>query len=322
MFISAEKFKQKSPLLNRMRDLMRSMHMARTTEDTYVDWCAKFFSWTGCASVDCMDGKMVEAYLTHLAVGKKVSASTQNQCFNALLFLFRRVIKKEFGEVKAKRAKQPDRIPEWLTHEEMVLLIDKVAIEWKLPTQIAYGSGLRLMELLRLRVKDIDFSAKVIIVRDGKGAKDRITLLPNSLVDRLKSQIEKVRATHEADLRDGFGSVYLPGALAKKYPNAAKDFKWQYLFPSREICADENGNKRRHHLFPNGFQTALRLAGKRCGFNKRVHPHCLRHSFATSFLQNGGNLQTLQELLGHKHITTTMIYTHCVDLSKAKSPID
>jgi integron integrase len=320
--ISAEQFKAKSPLLKKMRETMRGLHMARTTEDTYVDWCAKFFSWSGCSSLDCLDGKLVEQYLTHLAVEKKVAASTQNQAFNALLFLFRRVLAKELGRVEAKRAKVGRNVPVWLTTTEIQLLLKELSGDWQLLAKIGFGSGLRLMELLRLRIKDVDFSNGLIIVRDGKGANDRVTVLPKGIVAELRNKIEQTRLVHERDLLNGFGSVYLPESLAKKYPTAARDLKWQYVFPSREICKDENGTLRRHHLFPNGFQTALRLAAKRAGINKRVSPHVLRHSFATAFLENGGNLQTLQELLGHEEITTTMIYTHCVDLKKAKSPLD
>ena len=322
MPISAEQFKSKSPLLNKMRDVMRSLHMARTTEDTYVDWCARFFSWSGCSKLECLDGKLVEEYLTHLAVEKKVSSSTQNQAFNALLFLFRRVLSKELGRVEAKRAKVGRNVPVWLTSEEIKSLLSHMSGDWLLLAKLGFGSGLRLMELLRLRVKDVDFSNGLILVRDGKGAKDRVTVLPKGIIEPLRNKIEQTRLVHERDLMDGFGSVYLPESLARKYQSAQTDFKWQYVFPSREICKDENGQLRRHHLFPNGFQTALRLAGKRAGIMKRVHPHVLRHSFATAFLENGGNLQTLQELLGHDQITTTMIYTHCVDLKKAKSPLD
>ncbi len=300
---------------------MRSLHMATTTEDAYIDWSAKFFAWSGCGSLDCMDSKLVESYLTHLAVDKKVSASTQNQAFNALLFLFRRVIGKDFGEVKAKRAKETKNIPEWLTPEEISQLLKHLEGDWHLLTRLGFGTGLRLMELLRLRVKDVDFSAGCISVRGGKGGKDRVVMLPKSLVADLKKKIQATKETHERDTQNGFGKTWLPGALARKYPGAAFDFKWQYVFPSREICSHE-GEQRRHHLFPNGFQTALRNAAKRAGINKRVHPHALRHSFATAFLTNGGNLQTLQKLLGHKDISTTLIYTHCVDLTKAKSPLD
>jgi integron integrase len=296
--------------------------MSLSTEDCYVHWAADFLSWSGCNSEGALTGKTVERYLTHLVVNRKVSASTQNQAFNALLFLFRRVLGKEFGEVKAERARTKINIPEWLTRDELQLLFKELAGDWLLLARLAYGTGLRLMELLRLRIKDIDFGNGMILVRDGKGAKDRLVPLPKSLTKDLSARVFNTKKIHEADLKNGLGSVYLPGALAKKWPNAPKDFKWQYLFPSREICATDDGHRRRHHLFPNGFQTALRQAGARAQITKRVHPHILRHSFATHFLENGGNLQMLQQLLGHKEITTTMIYTHCVDLNHAKSPLD
>lgn len=301
---------------------MATAHMAQSTVYAYVNVCADFFSWADCGTADCLDGKMVERYLTHLAVDRKVSASTQNQAFNALLFLFRHVLQKEFGKVKAERAKTQPNIPEWLTRDELSELFKKLEGDWLLLAKLGYGSGLRLMELLRLRVKELDFGNKMVIVKDGKGGKDRLVPMPKSLIDDLQLRVANTKSIHENDLKNGFGSVWLPDALAKKYPNAPKDFKWQWVFPSREICLADDGAMRRHHLFPNGFQTALRLAGQRAKINKRVHPHILRHSFATHFLENGGNLQMLQSLLGHKDITTTMIYTHCVNLNHAKSPLD
>ena len=319
---SAEKWKLKSPLLKRMREIMRTKHMSIKTEDAYVSWCAQFFAWSDCGSVDCMDGKLAEDFLTHLAVEKKVSAATQNQCFNAILFLFRHVLGKELGEVKAQRAKISRHIPEWLTRDELKKLFGELEKEWLLLARLGYGTGLRLMELLRLRVKDIDFGNGTIFVRDGKGAKDRMVMLPKTLEHDLFIQIAAVDTLHKKDLAAGYGAVYLPGALAKKYPNAPKSIGWQYLFPSREICKSEDGELRRHHLFPNGFQTALKLAGQRAKICKRVHPHILRHSFATHFLENGGGLQMLQTLMGHKDVSTTMIYTHCIDLKRANSPAD
>jgi integron integrase len=318
---TTEQWKNKSPLIQKMRDTMRTLHMSRRTEEAYVHWCCDLFAWSKCSRVECLDGKLVESFLSHLAINRKVSASTQNQAFNALLFLFRRVIGKEFGEVSATRAKVSKHIPEWLTVDEVKSLLATLDGEWKTLTRLGFGTGLRLMELLRLRVKDIQFSSGTIYVRDGKGAKDRIVMLPKSCVDDLKKQIEFVKAQHEKDLAQGYGEVWMPNALAIKYPNASKQIGWQYLFPSRTLC-EADGTLRRHHLFANGFQTALRLAAKKAGISKRVHPHVLRHSFATAFLQNGGSLQTLQGLLGHKDVKTTMIYTHCLQARDAKSPAD
>lgn len=318
----AETWKRKSPLIQRLRDQMETAHLSRSTVKAYIHWCASFFAWANCGAVECLDGGMVERYLTHLATERKVSASTQNQSFNALLYLFRNVLKIDLGKIDACRAKTSQHVPEWLTKPEIVALFDALEGDWWLLARLGYGTGLRLMELLRLRVKDVDFGNGTVTVRDGKGGKDRIVSLPRSLAEALRAKVEAVRQLHAADLKAGFGSVWLPDALARKYPRAATSLPWQWLFPSREICRADDGTMRRHHLFPNGFQTALRLAGQRAKIEKRVHPHLLRHSFATHFLENGGNLQTLQKLLGHKSVETTMIYTHCVDLRAVRSPLD
>lgn len=301
---------------------MRANYLSIRTEDAYVNWCADLFAWAKCGDLSCLNEKLVERFLTHLAVERKVSASTQNQAFNALLFLFRRVLDKEFGKIASERVQRLARVPEWLTRDEIVVLLSALDGDWKLLAQIGYGTGLRLMELLRLRVKDVDFGNRLIFVRDGKGGKDRIVILPASLVMPLRIRVEKTIVLHKADLEAGYGSVFMPNLLAKKYPKAASESKWQYLFPSRKICRSEDGVMRRHHLFPNGFQTELRKAAIRAKIGKRVHPHILRHSFATHFLENGGNLQILQKLMGHKDVATTMIYTHCVNLNSATSPLD
>lgn len=321
VFYPTSAWKAKSPLLSRLREIAATEHKSDSTIDAYVHWCASFFSWAHCGSVDCLDGSLVERYLTHLAVERKVSASTQNQAFNALLYLFRQVIGKDLGDINARRAKHSDNLPVWFSRDEIQALFSHLTGDWLLLARLAYGTGLRLMELLRLRIKDVDFANLMLAVRDGKGQKDRAVPLPRSLVEDLRRKIESVRLTFEADKRAGICDVFLPGAIARKFPKANTDFKWQYLFPSKEIC-EHAGKRRRHHLFPNGFQTALREAGKIAAIEKRVHPHALRHTFATHFLENGGNLQMLQTILGHKHITTTMIYTHCVDLKHARSPLD
>lgn len=313
---------RKSRLIKQMRETMLVEHKSDSTISCYLAACADFFSWANCGSSECLDGQMVERYLTHLAVDRKVSASYQNQHFNALLYLFRNVLKKELGKIDACRASISQRVPEWLTKDELQALFRELDGDWLLLTRLAYGTGMRLMELLRLRVKDVDFGNGIIAIRSGKGGKDRLLPLPKTLVDALKDRIALTKSIHVRDLADGFGSVFLPGALAKKYPNAPTDFKWQYLFPSRKICRADDGCQRRDHLFPNGFQTELRKAGLRAKITKRVHPHLLRHSFATHFLENGGNLQMLQKLMGHKSVETTMIYTHCVDLHAARSPLD
>lgn len=313
---------QKSRLIKQMREMMTAGHMSKSTISCYLSACADFFSWANCGSPECLDGSMVERYLTHIAVEKKVSASYQNQHFNALLYLFRNVLKKELGKIDACRAKTSQHVPEWLTKDEISALFKELEGDWLLLAQIAYGTGARLMELLRLRVKDPDFGNAAIAIHDGKGGKDRLVPMPNKLIVPIANRITKTELIHRQDLKDGYGDVWLPGALARKYPNASRSSRWQWLFPSREICKAEDGTMRRHHLFPNGFQTELRKAGFRAKIQKRVHPHILRHSFATHFLENGGNLQMLQKLLGHKSVETTMIYTHCVDLKSARSPLD
>lgn len=322
MAASVETWKLKSPLIAKMREVMAVNHLSKSTVQAYIHWCASFFAWAKCGTVECLDGSMVERYLTHLAVNKKVSASTQNQSFNALLYLFRNVLKKDLGNIDACRAKTSQHVPEWYTRDELSLIFKHLTGDWLLLARLDYGTGLRLMELLRLRVKDADCSNKIVVVHDGKGGKDRIVPMPNTLIEAIQQRKDETKNIHESDLKAGYGTVWLPHSLARKYPNAPRDLKWQWLFSSRTLCKGDNGELRRHHLFPNGFQTALRLAGERASIQKRVHPHGLRHSFATHFLENGGNLQMLQQLLGHKDITTTMIYTHCVDLKAARSPLD
>jgi integron integrase len=305
-----------------MRDKMRLDHMAKSTESSYTAHVTQFFAWLHWKTPDQIDGQDVTDYLTHLAVDNKVSASTQNQAFNALLFMFRYVLKKEMGKVNSVRAKTSQHVPEFLSRDELKSLFAQLSGDWLLLSRLGYGTGMRLMELLRLRIKDVDFGNGIINIRDGKGAKDRVVPMPKSLRADLLLRVENTKHIHAEDLQRGFGSVWLPDALAKKYPNAPKDFKWQWLFPSREICKADDGAMRRHHLFPTGFQTELRKAGLRAKINKRVHPHCLRHSFASHYLENSGNLILLKELMGHKDVTTTQIYTHTLEARNAVSPAD
>lgn len=320
--ISISKFKAKSPFINDVRQKMRALRLSPRTEDAYVHWIADFLAWTGWTKPAEVTGAQVTEYLSALAVERKVAASTQNQAFNALLFLFRRVLEKEFGEVKAVRAKTTPNVPEILTKEELVRLCAQLEGDWLLLTQLCYGTGLRLMELLRLRVKDFDFGNGVITVHDGKGGKNRAVPLPRSLATALQAKLRLVAAQHEADTLAGLGTVWMPGALAKKYPTALKSLKWQWAFPSREICRAEDGTRRRHHLFPNGFQTALREAGIRAGISKRVSPHILRHSHATALLEMGRSINEVQQRLGHADVKTTMIYLHTVETKRMPSPID
>lgn len=317
-----EAFKRKSPWLKCVRDKMRMLRLSPRTEDAYCHWIVDFCRWCKWHPPETFTSQQVTDYLSSLAVDRKVSASTQNQAFNALLFLFRRVLEKEFGEVKATRARVSANVPEFVTPDEFKLIVNHLAGDSKLLALIAFGTGLRLMELVRLRIKDVDFGAGLIIVHDGKGGKNRVVPLPKSLRQALFLKIAANKVQHDKDLADGYGAVWLPGLLADKYPNAPKDFKWQWLFPSPTICKADDGSFRRHHLFPTGFQNALKLAGEKAGLRKRIHPHALRHGHATALLAMGRSLEELRQRLGHKDIRTTQIYLHCVSMAEAPNPVD
>jgi integron integrase len=262
-----------------------------------------------------MGATEVEAFLTHLAVTGRVSASTQNQAKCAILFLYRQVLEVELPWLEnIIQAKAPRRLPVVLTRAEVAALLGKLrGVHW-LIAGLLYGSGMRVMECLRLRVKDVDFAKREIIVRDGKGFKDRVTMLPGSLAAPLQTHLTKVRALHEEDLRAGYGAVYLPYALERKYPNAAREWGWQYIFPSAKLSVDpRSGVTRRHHLDEKGIQRAIRQAARATGVVKPASPHTLRHSFATQLLESGYDIRTIQELLGHKDVSTTQIYTHVLN---------
>jgi integron integrase len=268
----------------------------------------------------------VGEYLTHLARVSKVAASTQNQALSALLFLYKEVLKQEIGWLeKVERAKKPQRIPIVLTRDEMRKVFAHLQGTTRLMAGLLYGSGLRLMECVRLRVKDVDFGYSRITVRDGKGGKDRVTMLPINLAVALGRHLAKVKAQHEQDSEDGFGEVYLPTALERKYPNAAREWAWQFVFPSSRIAPDpRTGMRRRHHVNENVLQVAVKKAVAESGINKPASCHTLRHSFATHLLESGYDIRTVQELLGHKDVSTTMIYTHVLNQPGlgVKSPLD
>ena len=271
----------------------------------------------------------MRAYLTHLAVDKNVAASTQNVALAALLFLYKEVLEQDLGQIeKVVRAKRPKRLPVVLSRDEVKRLFKSLkdsGQNHQLELLLLYGSGLRLIEALRLRVKDIDFEAKTLFIRDAKGQKDRVTMLPNSLLELLERQFELVSALHSKDLTEGFGSVYLPHALSKKYPKADKDLRWQYLFPQRKLSVDpRTGITRRHHVLKDGVQRAMRRGIKIAGIAKLASPHTLRHSFATHLLEDGYDIRTVQELLGHKNVKTTMIYIHVLNAGPkaVRSPLD
>jgi len=272
-------------------------------------------------------GRMeIEAFLTHLAVNGKVSASTQNQAFNALLFLYRNVLNIEvFDKVNALRAKKPQRLPTVLSVEESMAVIDAMSGTFQLMTKILYGCGLRGIECVRLRVKDVDFQLNQIVVRDGKGKKDRITVFPDDIEPALKEHLKYVKKRHEDDLSKGYGSVYLPNALSRKYKNADKEWGWQYVFPSKSLSVDpRTGIKRRHHIHLNSLHRAIKAATKLAHINKPISNHTFRHSFATHLLEDGYDIRTIQELLGHKDVSTTMIYTHVLNRGgrAVRSPLD
>jgi integron integrase len=269
---------------------------------------------------------VIREFLTHLAVHKKVSASTQNQAFNALLFLFRNVLKIEIGDLSSTiRAKRVPKLPVVLTVEEVRQLFSCMKGKQLLITQIIYGAGLRLMELARLRVKDIDFGSGLIFVRASKGDKDRSTILPGAVREPLQQHLTEVKALHNQDLAKGFGEAYLPDALGRKYPNAPKDWAWQYVFPSSKLSVDpRSGIVRRHHMDETSIQKAVGTATRKAGIAKQASVHTLRHSFATHLLMNGVNIREIQTLLGHQNVETTMIYTYVMrDMTTApKSPLD
>jgi len=312
-------------LLEQVSDALRRKHYSYRTEQTYIQWIKRYIFFHNTRHPAEMGTPEVEAFLTHLAVEKKVAASTQNQALSALLFLYRHVLYQELGPINALRAKPSKHLPTVLSKNEVTLLLDRLTGVHSLLACLLYGSGMRLAEGLRLRVKDIDFEQHHILVRDGKGEKDRVTLLPVSLHDALNTQLDHARRLHRQDLAQGLGAVYLPYALNRKYPNAEREWAWQYVFPSHRLSKEPGTETvRRHHLDPSGLQKAIRAAAKTAGFAKPVGPHTLRHSFATHLLEAGYDIRTVQELLGHKDVKTTMIYTHVLQKGplSVRSPLD
>lgn len=309
------KEKNASPrLLDQVRNLIRARHYSIRTEQAYVDWIRRFVLFHDKRHPLDMGATEVEIYLTHLAVTRNVSASTQNQALNALVFLYREVLKKPFDDVtNVVRAKKPQRLPVVLTRNEVRDLLRRLdGLPW-LAACLMYGSGLRLMECTRLRVKDLDFDHRAIIVRDGKGGKDRVVTLPDELIPRLQRHLEAVRNAHEKDLSDGFGAVYLPFALDKKYPNANLEWGWQYVLPAAKRSTDpRSGKERRHHIDESSIQKAIKQAVRKARIHKPATCHTLRHSFATHLLERGADIRTVQEQLGHSDVKTTQIYTHVI----------
>ena len=313
-------------VLAKMRELIRLKHFALSTERTYLEWARRFFAFISQRGSSAWCAEDVRDFLSYLAVSRNVSSSTQNQAFNALLFLFREILKVDMkGLDSTIRAKRGPRLPTVLSVAEVQELFEQMTGKPLLMTRILYGAGLRLMELARLRVQDIDFDGGMIFVRSGKGDKDRTTILPQAVRDDLQKHLVQVKEMHVQDLAAGHGEVYLPGALARKYPNADRKWGWQYVFPSGRLSVDpRTGAVRRHHMSDKSIQNAMRVAVRKAGIIKHATVHTLRHSFATHLLMNGVNIREVQDLLGHKHVETTMIYTHVMrDMTKApKSPLD
>ncbi len=318
--------KTNSPFLARVREAIRLKHYSYRTEIAYVDWVRRFILFNNKRHPQDLSEWEVGKFLTWLAVSRNVSASTQNQALNALVFLYRHVINRPLGDISnAARAKKPQRLPTVLTQDEVKRLFQHLDGNQWLPVCLLYGSGLRLMECLRLRVKDLDFDHCAIVVRHGKGGKDRVVTLPDAVIIPLQRHLEVVRSVHDKDLRDGFGEVYLPHALARKYPNAARSWAWQYVFPaSRRSTDPRSGVVRRHHIDDSCIQRAIKLALRKAGIDKPASCHTLRHSFATHLLERGMDIRTVQEQLGHSDIRTTQIYTHVIQRggNAVKSPLE
>jgi integron integrase len=318
---------QAKKLLDQYRETLRVKQYSRRTEETYANWVRQFILYHNKRHPRQMGVPEINQFITHLVVERHVSASTQNQAISAILFLYRHVLAMQLDETTfaAMRPSKSKRVPTVLSKAEALAVIQKMSGTYRLMAQLMYGSGLRLMECLRLRVKDLDFQNHQIIVRDGKGGDDRITMFPDTLLEPLRLQLKYVQAMHQKDLAEGFGTVYLPHALNTKYPNAAREFAWQYVFPAAELSTDPvTGLKQRHHIHETSLQKAVRAAAKAAGINKPVSPHTFRHSFATHLLQNGYDIRTVQELLGHKDVKTTMIYTHVLQRGglAVRSPLD
>lgn len=302
-------------LLDQVQAVLRMKHYSIRTERVYLDWIKRYILFHHKTHPAQMGAPEVEAFLSHLAVAGKVAASTQNQAKSALLFLYREVLALELPWLdNVTQAKTPQRLPVVLTVSEVKSLLNRLDGTLWLMASLLYGGGLRLMECVRLRVKDVDFEMRQVTVREGKGFKDRVTMLPGSSIAPLQAHLARVRALHDEDVAEGYGTVYLPYALERKYPNAAKEWGWQYVFPSRSLSVDpRSGVTRRHHVDEKSLQRAVKRAAQQAGIAKPATPHTFRHSFATHLLQSGYDIRTVQELMGHKDVQTTMIYTHVLN---------
>jgi integron integrase len=311
----------------RLTEEIKTRHYSAKTLQAYTRWAAQFRSFTGAKTPAAVSAAEVKAYLTYLAVKCKVSASTQNQAFNALLFLFRHVLQKEFGDHRdIPRARRTKYIPVVLSRQEVDAVLKQLSPPYDLVVKLLYGCGLRLFECLKLRVQDFNFDAGILTIHDGKGRKGRTVPLPQSILPALQVQLEQVKTLHEQDLAAGYAGVFLEGLLEKKYPSAPKDLVWQWFFPAKTLTlVPPRGEYRRYHLHESHGQKALRVAVRQAKLLKRVSAHTFRHSFASHLLQANYDIRTIQELLGHSDVRTTMIYTHTIQsrtVKEAKSPLD
>jgi integron integrase len=313
-------------LLDRVRWHLRVKHYSIRTEQAYVDWIRRFVLFHGKRHPADLAEEEITAFLTHLAVERHVAASTQNQALCALLFLYGQVLDRKLGFMdKIERVTRPPKIPVVFTPEEALAVLARIKGDYRIMAQLLYGSGLRLMECVRLRVKDVDFGYNRITVRDGKGLRERVALLPDQVRSGLCAHLDRVKQLHQQDLARGGGKVYLPFGLRRKYPNAERAWAWQYVFPAPKLSVDPRSQEtRRHHLQEKNLQNAVKLAIREAGIAKAASCHTFRHSFATHLLESGSDIRTVQELLGHKDVSTTMIYTHVLNKPGLgiRSPLD
>ncbi len=315
----------KPKLLDQVRNSLRQRNYAYSTEKTYISWIKRYIAFHNMRHPNEMGEKEIGEFLTHLAINKKVSPKTQNQALNSIIYLYKYILKIDLGEINKLRPRKSKHLPTVLSQQEVIKILALLRGETKLMAKLIYGSGLRISECLNLRVKDLDFERSQIIVRDSKGNKDRVTMLPQSLQEPLKEHIEGIKTLHEVDQKNKVEGVFMPYALARKYPNTGKSWAWQWVFPSRNLSKDpRTGIIRRHHRHGSSLRKSIKAATKKAGVHKQVTPHTFRHSFATHLLENNYDIRTVQELLGHKSVKTTMIYTHVLNKgpSAVLSPLD
>lgn len=316
---------KKPKLLDRVRLSLRQQNYALSTERTYVSWIKRYIIFHDIRHPREMGEEEIKDFLTYLATNKKVAPSTQNQALSALIYLYEQVLGIELDEINALRPRRNRHLPTVLTQEEAQKVLSALEGVNALMAKLIYGSGMRISECLRLRVKDLDFKQSHILIRDSKGHKDRLTMLPDLLKTPLRKHLSRVKNLHKKDLQNGHGDVYLPHALARKYPNAAREWIWQWVFPSVSLSKDpRSGVVRRHHRHGSSLRKAVKSAAKKAGVQKHVTPHVFRHSFATHLLEMDYDIRTVQELLGHKDVKTTMVYTHVLNRgpSAVRSPLD